>query len=80
MNQSLKNIVRSPAWKEVEKIFLEEIANLDRCSGIDGTMSNTVVSREVRARAIAAKSLRAVLSRIKLGAHQLTGETPKKLI
>lgn len=80
MSQALKNLVRTEAWKEMEAIFLKEIAELDKCSNIDHAASNVVVARETRARTIAAQRLRNVLNKIKLGGITQTAKAPKRLI
>lgn len=80
MSQALNSLLKTEAWKEMEKIFLEEIDKLDKCSNIDHTASNTVVAREARARTIAADRLRNIINKIRLGGITRPVDAPKRLI
>lgn len=80
MSQALKSLIKTEAWKEMEKLFLKEIEELDKCSNIDHTASNTVVARETRARTIAAQRLRNIINKIKLGGITSAAHAPKRLI
>ena len=66
MNQYIKNILETQGWKEIEKMFIAEIALSSELSDIEDKLSDEIVAREARVRSEVSKRLKKLLTSIKL--------------
>jgi len=74
MSNYIKNLINTRGWKEVEKMFDEEIAVNHK--DINSDLDDKTLAREIRARIIASDKMTNLLNRIRLSA----GQEPKDKI
>ncbi len=68
MSNSIKNLVNTGGWKEVEKIMYDFIEKCKDPSNIDETLPDDIYAREVRTRVLAANTVKHLIKNIKLSA------------
>jgi len=64
----MKNLIETPAWKELEKLFSQAILECKDPSDINGDLKDETYSREVRARVLAADTMTGFIKKIRMSA------------
>jgi len=71
MNEYIKALLTTKGWQDIEEIFNREMERATEFESVRDDLGDKAFSREIRARIIAKKALKTILSNIKTAGGEL---------